>query len=88
MNTLLKFLDIDIALVSIFLVITLVVGIYYGRQVKDLRDYALGGKNFSTSTLVATIIATWASGSSLFIDVENTYSSGLYYILAALGFPL
>ena len=87
MNTLLKFLDIDIALVSIFLVITLVVGIYYGRQVKDLRDYALGGKNFSTSTLVATIIATWASGSSLFIDVENTYSSGLYYILAALGFP-
>ena len=88
MNTLLNFLDIDIALVSIFLGITLVVGIYYGRQVKDLRDYALGGKNFSTSTLVATIIATWASGSALFFDIEHTYSQGLAYMLASLGPPL
>ena len=88
MNTLFKFLDIDIALVSIFLVITLVVGIYYGGQVKNLKDYALGGKNFSTSTLVATILATWASGSSLFIVIENTYSQGLYYMLARLGLPL
>ena len=88
MNTLLNFLDIDIALVGIFLGITLGVGIYYGRQVKDLRDYALGGKNFSTSTLVATIVATWASGSSLFIIIENTYSQGLYYMLARLGLPL
>ena len=88
MNTLFKFLDIDIALVSIFLVITLVVGIYYGRQVKDLKDYALGGKNFSTSTLVATIVATVASGSSLFIIIEKTYSQGLYYMLARLGLPL
>ena len=88
MNTLLNFLDIDIALVSIFLGITLVVGIYYGRQVKDLRDYALGGKNFSTSTLVATLIATWATGGSLYSIIENTYSQGLYFLLPLLGLPL
>ena len=88
MNTLFKFLDIDIALVSIFLVITLVVGIYYGRQVKDLKDYALGGKNFSTSTLVATLIATWATGGSLYAIIENTYSEGLYFLLPLLGLPM
>ena len=67
---------------------TLVIGLSYGWKVKTIRDYALGGKNFSTSTLVATIVATYSSGSGLFIDLENTYTSGLYYILASLGLPL
>ncbi|MEL6153009.1 MAG: sodium:solute symporter family protein, partial [Bacteroidota bacterium] len=78
---------IDIGIFAVFLLVTLVVGLLYGRKVKTMRDYALGGKNFSTSTLVATVVATWSSGSSLFIDIENTYSSGLHYIIAVLGMP-
>ncbi len=80
--------DVDITLISFFLSLTLGVGIYHGRRVKNLRDYALGGKNFSTSALVATILATWLSGSSLFVVIEHTYSQGLYYLIARLGLPL
>ena len=80
--------DVDIILVIFFLLLTLVVGIYHGQKVKDLRDYALGSKNFPTSTLAATILATWLSGSSLFVNIEHTYSQGLYYLIAGLGGPL
>jgi len=75
---------VDIGIFVGFLVINLIVGLRYGRSVKTIRDYALGGKNFSTATLVATIVATWSSGSLLFIDIENTYNHGLYYLMALL----
>ena len=81
-------LTLDVALFSVFFAVNLVVGLSYGRKVKDLKDYALGGKNFSTATLAATIIATGSSGRSLFITLERTYSSGLYYIIAKLGLSI
>ncbi len=55
--------DIDVAIVVGFLILNLSVGFYYGRGVTNIRDFALGGRNFNTSTLVATIVATWMSGS-------------------------
>ncbi|MEM7055371.1 MAG: sodium:solute symporter family protein [Bacteroidota bacterium] len=79
---------IDVGILVAFLAINLVVGLSYGRRVKDLKAYALGGKNFSTGTLAATIVATVSSGSGLFIDLENTYSNGLYYIIAIIGLPI
>ena len=79
-------LTLDVALFSVFLAITLIVGL--SRSVKDFKDYALGGKNFSTATLVATIIATFYGGGSLFRALEKTYSIGLYYSIAMVGAPI
>jgi Na+/proline symporter len=79
---------IDISIFVVFLAINLVVGLMYGKRTANLREYAIGDKTFSTATLTATIVATWSSGSSLFLNIENTYSSGLYYIIARLGLPL
>ena len=76
---------IDIGIFVVFLVVTLVVGIGYGRSVKTLKDYALGGKNFSTATLVATIVATWMGGDAIFYIVTNVYKGGLYFIIPILG---
>jgi Na+/proline symporter len=81
--------SIDIGILVVFLVANLVVGLRYGRSVKTLRDYALGGKNFSTSVLVATIVATWMSGSALFINLDKTYKQGLYYVIPdIIGTPM
>ncbi len=79
---------IDIAIFAVFLVITLIVGLFYGRQVKTLKDFAMGGNNFSTVTLVATVVATYAAGSTLFVCIENTYTNGLYFLIALLGYPI
>ena len=63
--------DLDIAIVVCFLFVNLAVGLYYGRRVTTIEDYALGGRNFSTGTLVSTIVATWASGSMFFITLSK-----------------
>jgi Na+/proline symporter len=77
--------DIDIAIVVIFLIMTLVVGVGHGKNVKTIKDYALGGRNFSTGALVATIVATWASGSLFFTALAKTYTDGLYFTFATFG---
>ena len=79
---------IDIVIVVIFLVTTLVVGIGSSSKIKTIQDYALGGRNFTTGALVATIVATYASGSGFFIELHKTYSDGLFFIVAILCYAL
>lgn len=45
----------------------------------------MGTKAFSTTSLTATIIATWASGSGFNIDLESFYFQGWVYAIPALG---
>ena len=78
----------DIFVFVTFLTITLIVGLYNNRQAKTIRDYALGGKNFSTLTLTATIVATWFGGGSLYYGLPNIYSKGLFFVIALLGPPI
>lgn len=77
-------LNIDFFIVTGFLLLTLVVGLSYGKKVRNIKDYALGGRNFSTIALVSTIVATQASGSNFLITLANTYTDGFYEI-ASLG---
>jgi len=71
----------DIIIFVVFLLINLIVGLKYRGKKQTFKEYAIGNKNFSTATLVATIVATWASGSLFFNGIEQTYSNGLYYVL-------
>lgn len=77
--------NIDVFIFIAFLAINLIVGLNYGRGVKTIKDYALGGRNFSTGTLVAAIVATWISGSGFFSILNKTYSDGLYFVIAVSG---
>ncbi|MEM7055580.1 MAG: HD domain-containing protein, partial [Bacteroidota bacterium] len=79
---------IDIAIFIIFFSINLIVGLRYRGRSQSFREYAIGSKTFSTATLTATIVATWASGGFFFYTLEQTYSTGLYFIIATLGIPL
>ena len=78
-------MNLDIAIVVGFLIVTLVVGLGHGKGIKNIKDYALGGRNFSTGALVATLVATWIGGSAFFIDLSKTYSDGLSYIIPVYG---
>jgi Na+/proline symporter/signal transduction histidine kinase len=81
-------LNIESTIFIVFLLLNLVVGLSYGRGVKNIRDYALGGRNFSTIALVSTIVATSVTGSSFFVKLSNTYSDGLPYIVASLAISI
>jgi solute:Na+ symporter, SSS family len=54
--------DIDITIVAIYLIITLIVGIWKGRNIKSMQEYAVANRNYPVPILVATIAATWYGG--------------------------
>jgi len=61
--------NIDITIVVGFLIATLAVGVLRGGHVSNVREFALGNRNFHTGALVSTIVATWISGSFLFVSI-------------------
>jgi Na+/proline symporter len=75
---------IDVAIFIAFLAGNLIFGLWASRGVDTLRGYAIGDKNFSTATLVATIVATFASGEYFFTIVSEAYASGIGFIYTAL----
>ena len=76
---------VDAIVISIFLILNLVVGIYFSKGIKSLREYTIGGRNFSTATIAATIIATWIGGSSFAITSYESYKNGLYFIIPGIA---
>jgi len=80
-------IDIDIAIVAVFLLSTLIVGFLRSGTVSNIREFALGNRDFHTGALVSTIVATWISGSFLFVSIEKIYSEGITLVFAYLMFP-
>lgn len=81
-------MNIDIAIVVAFLALTLLVGLGHGREAKTIKDYALGGRDFTLYALVATIVATQASGSGFVSTLTKTYSTGFFFVLASFGMTI
>ncbi|ACE06361.1 hypothetical protein Aasi_1009 [Candidatus Amoebophilus asiaticus 5a2] len=77
-------ISIDVILFSIFLLINLAIGLLAGGRAKNLREYSIGNKNFSTAALTSTIVATWISGSFMTFKLTKIYSEGWYFILAII----
>lgn len=80
--------SLDLFIFIGFLALTLIVGLSVKRQIKTIQDYALGGRNFSTLTLTATIVATWFGGGTITYWPSMYYSRGLPMIMASLSAPL
>ncbi|NRB10782.1 MAG: sodium:solute symporter family protein [Rickettsiaceae bacterium] len=79
--------DINVAVIVGFLIINLVVGLYYGRGIKNIKQYAIGDRNFNTATLTSTIVATWIGGSFFVVTVSQIYKDGIWFIISRLGDP-
>ncbi|WP_341790310.1 sodium:solute symporter family transporter [Rickettsia endosymbiont of Polydrusus tereticollis] len=77
--------SLDIVIFFGFLAVNLGVGMYYSRNIKTIEEYAIGDRNFSTSTIIATIIATFIGGGVFSLTLSKTYSDGLAYIFLNVG---
>jgi len=77
------------ALVYGFLVVVFLVGLWAGRGIKSIRDYALAGKVYGTGILTITLLATQLSGRVLFIVPHQLYTDGLIrFLVSVLGVVL
>ena len=76
--------DIDSGIFIGFLIITLALGLVSGRGIKNIKEYAVGNRNFSTATVSATIVATWVGGDFFYVTIAESYTNGLHHIWVAL----
>ncbi len=76
-----NYLSTDHLIVYTFLLVTLLVGLWAGRGVKDIRDYAIANREFGTGALVITLIATYLGGWDLICFPSDIFSDGLTHII-------
>ncbi|MDR2416617.1 MAG: sodium:solute symporter family protein [Holosporales bacterium] len=80
-------MDIDLGVVFLYLIGTLVLGVWSGRGIKTMREYAVSNGSFPMWILVATIVASLVGGGSTIGLAEKTFSFGMvtpfFYVLGA-----
>ena len=75
--------NLDIGIIIGYFAITIIIGYFFGRNVKTMRDYAIGSRNFTTTILVGTIFATWIDSESTFNATTLGFKMG--FVAAAIG---
>jgi SSS family solute:Na+ symporter len=76
---------LDLLVVVIYLIVTLVAGIWSGQDVKDLRAFSIGGRKYGTSVLVATITATFVGGGDTLGGGEKAFKSGIIFFIFVIS---
>ncbi|MEL6539737.1 MAG: sodium:solute symporter family protein, partial [Bacteroidota bacterium] len=77
--------NIDYAIVIAFVLVTLVMGLRAGWNVKDMRDYAVANKTFGTGALVSTLLATNLAGASVVNAAAELFSVGIIITVITLA---
>ena len=80
--------SVDIIIILTYLFVTFFVGIYFGKGVKSLKDYAVGNRSFTVPILVATIFATMSGGNTVIGTSERLFAVGFIFLLTRLGDPI
>lgn len=78
------YFSIDFLTVCFFLLITLAVGLWAGRGIKDMREYAMANKMYETGVLTMTILATYITGSKGIGFVGHVFNNGIIPLLPVL----
>tara|TARA_B100001248_G_scaffold262537_1_gene259243 strand:+ start:10577 stop:11995 length:1419 start_codon:yes stop_codon:yes gene_type:complete len=79
---------IDISIIALYLLATLFVGIWTGRNIKNIQDYAVSHRNYSAATIVATLTATMIGGGSTFGVAGKVFSVGIIFIAVTYAIGL
>lgn len=76
---------INLCIVVVFLLLNLAVGFYKGRNIQDMRDYAIANKSYGVGALVMTYLATMIGSGSIFRASNEVYKDGILPFIAILG---
>lgn len=79
---------INASVLIVFALIILIIGQYKTNPMSSVYTFSIGNRDFSTTAIVCTLIATWVSGSGFRVDLQNFYESGWSFLLPALGMIL
>ena len=79
---------IDLAVIGIYLIVMILIGVASSKKIKNSNDYYLAGRSFGPLVLMATVCATIIGGSGLMGRAGVAYSSGFKAILTAVPYLL
>jgi len=71
------FLTLDHCIVYFFLILTLGIGLYAGRHIKTIKDYAIADKKYNAGILTITFLATLIGGGSTISETSNIFNDGI-----------
>ncbi len=81
-------LDLDIIIVSIYLLSMLAIGMYASRGIRDLSHYSVADRSFPAIIIFATLSASFIGGGFTMGNAEKVFSWGVAYIVILWGFSL
>jgi SSS family solute:Na+ symporter len=74
--------------VIIYLFFVLLIGLWAGRGIKTMQDYALAGKSFGMLVIFATLSASFIGGGFSMGNAEKVFLVGISNIVALWGFSI
>lgn len=74
----------DGAIIILYFILCLVLGISKKGDIKTVKDYGIGGRNFSNLLLITTILATDIGAGSSIGVIQSIYKHGMPYAIAQL----
>lgn len=78
-------MNIDLIIISIFLVITLAIGLYCGKGITTFQDYAVGNRKIRSTVLAISLVATVYGGRSLTDGLDIDYRYGFYRFMCMIA---
>jgi SSS family solute:Na+ symporter len=74
--------------VIVYLIIVLLIGLWAGRGITTMHEYALAGKSFGTLVIFATLSASFIGGGFSMGNAEKVFLVGISNIVALWGFSI
>jgi SSS family solute:Na+ symporter len=78
-------MSLTVAIVGLYLLLSIWLGLKKVPKIKNLTDYALGASQFSTTALILSMIATFVDPFCTTGIAERGYSMGMVFTLPLLG---
>ncbi|CAK6536977.1 MAG: Na+/proline symporter [Candidatus Midichloria mitochondrii] len=79
---------IDIAIIILYFVVCIAVGLYKYKSVTTLKEYTLGGRNFPNLVIVTTLFSTEIGSASTMGLAEKIYTLGVFFLVPILVMPI
>jgi len=78
----------DQIIILTYLAVVLGLGLWSGRRVKDLEDYAVAGRGYSALIIAMTLSASFIGGGFTMGNAEKVFTLGIINIAVLWGFSL
>jgi len=79
---------IDLIVICLYLLGVFLVGLWAGRNVGDLEEYAVAGRSYNPLIIAATLSASFIGGGFTMGNAEKVFTLGIVNIVVLWGFSL